>query len=271
MKRKQICILILAAALLTVGCSEKLQDSDVSSDAPAINSEVNELSIDYSKVTAITVSDTAPDLYAEPLNLQLTAAECADFRNAAASLQPKDTPSTSRPYLTLTLTDDSGQTVDVWTVDTNRTITGQNAVFWKQGNIADWLKSVADTNKIGLDAVFGRTPGSGYLQCMKDASRGKVYGSRKTQFDPERVYVLTADDFSALTAAAENAKIIPQQTDLKKYAYMMELYSENGASLYIFYLSDDGKVYTQYRYEVEKGAFTDLIEAYAKKADESAK
>lgn len=218
------------------------------------------MNIDYSNISSIELCDLYEDMYSSKLSYLFSTDEVSTFLESVSSITESDVPSGSRAYYQLKLRDGNNDIIDIWTIDSYASITSLNGKnFVRNGEIDALLTSIEKKNKLSLDSVYGRSPGTNYFYMLQYAKTAEIDEMTETNFDNGIELELSEIEISDFTDCVQKEKFSKKAKKIDDYKYVVEFFSENEASLYIFYVDKEWKVFTEYGYELTEGEVSKYI------------
>lgn len=249
-----------------------LEENSQSSAVPISEEETSqtqkqsaELNLDYlDKVSTIEVSDYIEGEFTEEMSIMLTEEEVSALKAIKDCIKwhPQAWKVEENRYYKckMNLYDQEGNLITCWRCDFHFVITDDaGQILELEDEIGDWFKAVTKTHDL-FAAKYNRMPGENYFAELKyaDSGNGEEDYLPNGSNDYIRFY-LDEEDLSTLREIADNIyvtegprmAIVDMNRKYDNLKYNVNIYTDTEASYY-FYVTDDGKIYTQtdYCYEL---------------------
>lgn len=219
-----------------------------------------EMNINYAEVASIQIVDISDDMYEEKLQYDLTSEQVDGFIASIDDLTLSNKKSGNKGCYKLNMYDKDGNLIDVWKVNILKYITNNKGETYKSDSIKTWLKSVEGTFNISLESIFSRKPAKNYFSLMSEASFGKIHELTENNFQESLDIDLNEKDINEMTSSLQNVEFSGTASNNIKKKYTIDVFNENGATLYILYADENLKIYNDFGYEISGGNIKEWLE-----------
>jgi hypothetical protein len=244
---------MLAGCGTTESQTTEAKSTEIETTEAKTSDDSGEISDIYADVESIKVLDVTDGMYEDEMSYDLTPDQVKVFIDSINKSDVKDKPPGCKGYYRLELYGKDGVLIDTLMVDYSRNVINSQGRVFSSAELESNLKSMEEANGITLNDVWSRTPGGNYFTLMSDGSFGEIIEITETSFDVGLDLKLSKDDINGLMEALNNTEISKKPIDKDDFKYKIEVLSEEGASIYIFVVDEDMRIYTEYGYEISGG------------------
>ncbi|MCM1508178.1 MAG: hypothetical protein NC177_13770 [Ruminococcus flavefaciens] len=252
--RKILCICFVVMAMIT-GCGHT-ELSDISTDNQQdldmeIFTEREETNmIDYTRIDSVHLVDAIPDEYSEAVSVDIKKEDVDNIKLITDQFELNNVITLKKPWYSIELLDENGMIIDVWTVDTYRTIQTLNGGKIKRiGNIDIMLSQIEE--KYGITKqLLERSPGSNYFYGIGFVNKGVFQKIVETNFDNNYKFVMSSEMINAIKENKDDIQIGSELKTNYDVEYVIALYNDEGNVLYTFHIDKDGNLYTNCGYSL---------------------
>ena len=222
------------------------------------------------KIKAIELRDVSEDMYADSLSETVDSRYIDLFREAAEGIAPAESYSATKALYKLCFLEEKGSVAEELTVTAVDSFKAADGTAYSKDDtkLGELIKRFEEEYSITV-GLWERAPGSGYLALLGEVSEGELYRIRKTQFEEILETELTAGMLSQLAETAGSVSFEPLPAAGFEKRYNISLYDKDGAGVYTFFADSEGRVFTEFGYEVHQTPFGEWIEQLKKEHSET--
>ena len=212
---------------------------------------------DFSNIATAIITDVKNEMYEDALEEYLDTSFIKEFERDLGSAELSDELSSGRPLYSIVMLDKQDKEMLRATVTDSYCVIINDKVFGRE-SFAQLLASIE--NDYCLDeGIWERKPSSNYFALIQDAHSADLHEIVNDHFAVPRHIELSDKQLKDLKNAAQNAEFSDKNDNIKK-RYSLRLYSKDESSLYELFIDCNGKLYTEYGYEV-LGLLTDELKS----------
>ncbi len=212
---------------------------------------------DFSNIATAIITDVKKDMYEDVLEEPLDSAFIKRFETLVGSAELSDELSSGRPLYSIVMLDKQDKEMLRATVTDSYCVMINDKVFGRE-SFAQLLVSIEKDYCLD-EGIWERKPSSNYFALIQDAHSADLREIVNDHFAVPRHIELSDKQLKDLKNAAKNAEFSDKNDNIKKL-YSLRIYSKDESSLYVLFLDSDGKLYTEYGYEV-LGLLTDEVKS----------
>lgn len=242
-------IVYICLILFLVGCgSEQLVDYSSVQQESTYTEKEEVAMVDYTTVKSGRITDSLSGEYADMLNITLQSEDINKLLAVSSQFENNSKITLKKVLYKIELLDADNSIIDVWTVDTYRTIQTETGNKIKRiGDIDDALSSLE--KKYGITKeILTRQPGPNYFYFMSNAKKAEFREIVETNFDNNHKCLLSSELVTALQERWSEIQIASEPNKNYTVKYVVTFYNSDGNVLYTFHIDNDKNVYTNAGY-----------------------
>lgn len=262
-----ICVGIGVTLTALCGCSPKETDTKteplqptekVYEGAVAEIPAVRGFSLDatqklYGTATEVVLHDVEQDMYAEPLNIEVSQELCKQFAemyNDGAGLtevKPADVKTVYPMQYALDLCDSTGVWLDTLQVSEQYVVSEALRWYARTDELNNWLSAVETEYKLTAENTYLKQPSDRYFEGVRNTYRGYVCTATGEEYPMSQANI--KDLTKVLADVSFDNKAVDIQALRKDSKYTVKLHNSSEVQHYTLYVTDDG-LYTEWGYKV---------------------
>lgn len=245
-------IIIIGAFLFCFflsACGNANTAVDIENNNESYSSEGDRLMVsDYSNVVSIRIVDTYENMYQDEICINIDSSNIQKIIASAENLTDNKELMMRKAWYNIEMLDEMGNIVNIWTVDTYRTIqTNGGYKFERTGEIDTILSSMEEQYNISKE-MFRRPPGANYYQLLKDIKSAFFRKIIENNFDDDINYSIPSEMIYELINNISSVTINNKRTDDYIVKYTITFYNSEGNTLYTMHIDNEYNIYTNSKY-----------------------